>query len=33
MKQITVDTLAALDIDGGTNAWIQHGHPLEATRA
>lgn len=30
---LTAHGVDAIDVDGGTNAWIQHGHPLEETNA
>jgi rhodanese-related sulfurtransferase len=30
---LTRHSIDAINIDGGTNAWIQHGHPLEKGNA
>jgi rhodanese-related sulfurtransferase len=30
---LTSNAVDAINVDGGTNAWIQHGHPLESSRA
>ena len=30
---LTVNGVDAINVDGGTNAWIQQGHPLETSNA